>query len=95
MQSETPKNSREVVDGVDGTRYDYAQGFRFSPDSQHYAYVAKRGDKWLLVVDNVEVYTFDAYLSDPVFDSSDTLHLLAVKGGSEVMRTSVHIGDGK
>ena len=92
VQSETPKNSREVVDGVDGPLYTYTQRLLFSPDSQHYAYVAKRGDKWMLVVDNVEVYTFDAYLADLVFDSPDTLHLLAVKGGTEVMRVSVHIG---
>ena len=89
---EVRKNSREVVDGVEGALYDHTQWFRFSPDSRHYAYEARHGDTWMLVVDNVEVYTTDGFLSCPIFDGADILHLLAVKGGKEVVRVSVHIG---
>ena len=86
-------NYREVVDGVESSLYDNTMLFHFSPDSQHYVYEAKRGNKWLLVVDGAEVYTADAFLTGPVFDSADTFHLLAVQsGGNEAVRTSVHIG---
>lgn len=92
VMPEVLKNSREVVDGVEGALYDDTQNFHFSPDSRHYVYEAKRGDKWLLVLDNVEVYTADAFLSAPLFDSPDTLHLLAVQGGgNEAVRATVHI----
>jgi hypothetical protein len=42
---------RVIVDGQEGGRYDYIQGFTFSPDSLHFAYAARRGKNSLVVID--------------------------------------------
>ncbi len=79
------QKSRLVVEGVEGRVYDQTQNFCFGPDSKHYAYQARHGDKWVVVIDGRETKDYDAFLSRPVFDSPTTLHWLAVSGGTEVL----------
>jgi hypothetical protein len=48
-----------VLDGIEGSVYDFVHDLTFSPDSQHIAYWAQRGKKWLLVVDTSEKQEVD------------------------------------
>jgi hypothetical protein len=43
-----------ILDGVEGRKYAYVGGIRFSPDSKHFCYDAQSGKDWLIVVDGVE-----------------------------------------
>jgi hypothetical protein len=64
----------------------------FSPDSRRIAYWARRGNKWLVVVDGLEGRQYDGFLrgSNVVFDGPRSLHALAVLG-SEVLRVKMEL----
>ena len=77
-----------VLDGEEGKQYN---GFErdshvFSPDNKHLAYAAEANKKWLLVMDGKEIGQFDAIVANAggkiIFDSSDRLHFLAIRGNS-------------
>ena len=74
-----------VVDGKEGKGYDDIVGLVFSPDGRRIAYAAKEGAKQFVVVDGKEERGYDAIVGDRqelvVFDSDDSLHYLAVRGG--------------
>ena len=44
-----------VVDGDIGAHYAQVDNIAFGPDGKHFAYNARKGDKWLLVLDGKEV----------------------------------------
>ena len=52
---------RIVVDGKEGKLYEgiAATSLVFSPDSQHFAYIAKRGNGVIAIVDDKESQSFD------------------------------------
>ena len=60
------------------------ESFKVSPDSKRVAYAAGVGDKWFVVVDGKEEKQYDGIVTIGggriVFDSSDSLHYLALKG---------------
>ena len=78
-----------VVDGKEGKGYDDIVGLVFSPDGRRIAYAAKEGAKQFVVVDGKEERGYDAIVGDRqeliVFDSDDSFHYLAVKGGGLYM----------
>jgi hypothetical protein len=43
------KKMLAVVDGTEGKQYDYISGLAFSPDGKQVAYIAKLGNKQLVV----------------------------------------------
>ncbi len=73
-----------VVDGKEAKRYDGIGTLIFSPDSKRMAYVAGAGNKYFVVVDGKEGKQYDSIVTIRggriVFDSSDRLHYLVVKG---------------
>jgi hypothetical protein len=73
-----------VVDGKEDKRYDGCSILIFSPDSQRVAYRATAGNKRFVVVDGKEGKPYDDIVNRGggriVFDSSDSLHYLALKG---------------
>jgi hypothetical protein len=61
----------------------------FSPDGKHVAYWARKGRTWCVVVDGKEGMIHDRILTigtpgrqGVVFDSADSLHYLAARGGN-------------
>ena len=62
------------------------KSFKVSPDSKRVAYAAKVGSKWFVVVDGKEEKQYDGIITigggKIIFDSSDSLHYLALKGES-------------
>ena len=76
-----------VVDGKEEKQYDSILGAGpvFSPDSQRVGYAAQVGNKRCVVVDGKEGKQYDSivYLGGGkiMFDSADSLHYLALKGG--------------
>jgi Tol biopolymer transport system component len=93
------KKTFMVIDGVEGKEYDgigyksdgvsgrfQSIGARrsvFSPDSQHYAYTAWRGDKWFVVVDGVESKEYNG-IGDSLIFSPDSKRLAyAVRSGRQ------------
>ena len=75
-----------VVDGKEEKQYDgIGEGTPiFSPDSKRVAYAAQVGNKRFVVVDGKEEKQYDGIVTIGggriVFDSSDSLHYLALKG---------------
>jgi len=51
------RQSRVVLDGQEGPAFDGLHDCFFSPDSQRFAYFAKRGKQWMVVLDGKEVAT--------------------------------------
>jgi hypothetical protein len=51
---------------VDGTEYkeENVGEMAFTPSSRHFAYVAQRGEKWVIVVDGIEANTFDRHVRE-------------------------------
>lgn len=89
-----------VVDGQEGREYDVigAGTLIFSPDSRRVAYGAQKGEKWLVVVDGQEGNEYDGFLngSKLVFDSSDSLHILALVltgAPQEIFRVEIKIAE--
>jgi hypothetical protein len=75
-----------VVDGQEGKRYyDIDAGsLIFSPDSKRVAYIGKARSKMFVTVDGQEGNQYDSVVLTGfggrlVFDSTDSLHYLAVK----------------
>ncbi len=66
--------SRLYVDGVKKAEYDTIGTVTFSPDSQHLAYAARGGKKWLVVRDGKEGVSYDHQPGVLVF-SPDSRHL--------------------
>jgi hypothetical protein len=74
-----------VIDGVAGPAYaaiptpPWYAGIRlpivFSPDGNRYAHNAKKGDRWVVVVDGVEGPAFDQLVNDHPFFSADSRHV--------------------
>lgn len=79
------RNGHEVVqvDGKSGTEYAFIDPeLRFSPDSQRFAYAAKKGKKACVVLDGKESPVYDGIAEMPVF-SPDSKHVAwAAKRGS-------------
>jgi hypothetical protein len=85
-----------VVDGVAGPQYDGIRGPAFSPDSRHLAYVARRGDKWRIVVDRDETdEAYDAIFagSELVWDGDESLHTLSNRD-QEIVGVRVEVLNG-
>jgi hypothetical protein len=77
-----------VVDGKEGKQYGFISELIFSPDSKRVAYVAKRGSKCFVVVDGNEGKQYELFSESRVmFDSSESLHCLMVRGGSVYLVT--------
>lgn len=59
--------SRVVVDGAAGPQYDGIDGgsITLSQDGRHVAYLARKGDKWLVVADGKDGHEYDEILSCP------------------------------
>jgi len=72
------------MDGKKGKLYDGVTGPIFSPDSKRVAYGAFLEGKGFVVVDGEEGKSYDGIITSVgggiIFDSSDSLHYLAVKG---------------
>ena len=70
-------NAFVVLDGNEGKKYDdieiYNLDLYFSPDSQHLAYLAKKGDDWFVVLDGEKGFPFRESYPDLVF-SPDSQH---------------------
>jgi len=64
------------------------ESFKVSPDSKHVAYAAEVGSKQFVVIDGEEGRRYDAIVTRGggkiIFDSSDTLHYLALKGSNSI-----------
>jgi len=66
-----------------GAAYDEATNLGFSADQEHLIWTAKRGSKWLVVVDGQAGAEYDVLgRGSPVFDPDGNLEYLAVKEGS-------------
>ena len=69
-----------VVDGEEGSAYDFVGFPVFSPDSQHIAYYVILGNRRFVVVDDDEgkeyVYIIKGNI---IFDSPTSFHYLAIK----------------
>jgi hypothetical protein len=63
--------------GVEGKEYDdiLAGGMKFSGDGKHVVYAAKRGEKWVAVLDGVEGREYDDILAGSVMVSPDGAHV--------------------
>ena len=91
-----PINWREarvafVVDGHTGTFYDEIREPVFSPDSLHYAYAARKGDRWCIVHDgregqwhdNVGLPVFSPNGHHLAYSASDRKQLRLIRDGRE------------
>jgi len=73
------------VDRKEKKQYDRFYGPLFSSDSKHVVYTAESSNKWFVVVDGKEGNQYDDFYLMPsdlkmiVFDTSESLHYLAVK----------------
>lgn len=56
----------------------------FSPDSKHFAYTAQKGKQSFVIVDGIQSPVYDDFpnYSHLIFDSSNSLHTLAVRNQS-------------
>jgi len=73
-----------IIDGLAGPQWDgIGNGPVFSPDGKHTAYWAKKGQKWLMVLDGTAGPEFDQFIANrPVFLLDGTLEYLAIRGSS-------------
>ncbi len=60
------------------------ESFKVSPDSRRVAYAAQEGDEGFVVVDGKEGKKYDGIVTLIIFDSSDSLHYLALKGSNSI-----------
>jgi len=83
-----------VADGKEGKQYDEIWlPPIFSPDSKQLAYAVRVGDSQFVVVDGKEGKQYDNILGEGgkiIFDSSDSLHYLALKGNSTNSNSSTN-----
>jgi Tol biopolymer transport system component len=98
------KNGREreifaVIDGKEGKRYSGIDAFPiFSPDSKHFAYMARTLDmKWTAVIDETEGRHFEAeYIHNPIFspDSKRLAYIvtLGFQGGGAFVVVGDQVG---
>ena len=73
------------MDGKAGAEYDEIYGWRvvFSDDGAHWLYWARRGDKWLAVVDGEEGKPYDRIIKTwRPFEADSTVDYMAVKEGT-------------
>jgi Tol biopolymer transport system component len=75
-----------VVDGHESKGYDSAFGGVFSVDGAHYAYKARDGKKWLILLDDDEVLNVEDQKSEIVFESFNKFHFIEEKAGSVCLR---------
>jgi hypothetical protein len=78
--------SGRLLDTIDPSS-SVAKSFKVSPDSRRIAYAAKRGKKWLVVVDGQEGKKYDNIIvamevGKIVWDNPDQIHYLAQKGNA-------------
>ncbi len=66
-----------VVDGKKGADYDALGYFGFSHDGKHIAFMAKKGNKMVIVVDGQERAEYSAVPAGPVFRFDGVLEFLA------------------
>jgi len=76
------KGKRHVVlDGKEGPQYDFITSLTFSSDGQRFAYKARRGRKWLVVIDGREDQrVFDYFTRKPIHFSPDGKRVAYVGG---------------
>lgn len=58
---------RVMVDGEIGPPFDAILGFCFSPDGKRWGYCARRGKRFVLVMDGLESAEYDYIMGSPVF----------------------------
>jgi len=68
-----------VLNGKEQKLYHGAGNLVFSPDSSHFAYSANMNNKLMQVIDGIESINKYVRISEVVFDSSNSLHYLAIK----------------
>jgi hypothetical protein len=66
-----------VVDGKKGPDYDALGYFGFSQDGKHIAYTARKGGKFVVVVDGIERGEYTSVPAGPVFRSDGVMEFLA------------------
>jgi len=74
------QKSQIVVDGTRGTVYDGGEDPVFSPDGQHYGYLAIRGTKWVAVLDGQEGPEYDGMASGSIAFNADGTRSAYVAG---------------
>ena len=80
-----------VHDGKESGPYDAVDAYTFSPDGSHFAYRAKKDNKWQLVVNGFAGEAFDGvYLNSPpaINFSPDGVMTYFVLKGDDVFRIS-------
>ncbi len=84
-QERTP-NHIATTTLIDQVKFSFwiKRSFRISPDSRHTAYVAKAGDKMVVVVDGKEGKSYDEILSGtPIFSPDSRFVAYAAKDGNQ------------
>ena len=79
-----------IVDGKEGTPYDFVQDLEFTPDSKHVTYLANRSNQWFLVVDGKEEKRYETDqtpLLSP--DKSRVAYLVKGKNGDFVVADGI------
>ncbi len=88
-----------MVDGKEGKQYDMVLEGTFSPDGKRFAYTARVGDKWSVVLDGVEGKQYELRQGVPffrqypgliviggiVFESSDSFRYIVLEGAKVVV----------
>lgn len=92
-RTDVPKVCSVVVDGVKGKAYDVIEKIIFSPDSKHIAYIARRGDSRLVVVDGVEQAEYGSINADSLVFSPDSKHLVYLQDHGEIVVDGVECGE--
>ena len=77
-----------MVDGQPGPRYSRVKIAAFSLDGKHVAYAAKKGDDWLVVLDDRESPPYCEIVENgPSFHPDGTLEFLAMKESALLAKT--------
>jgi Tol biopolymer transport system component len=83
-----------VVDNTTGQLYDMTVAYTFSPDSRHFAYIAKAGNDYFVVRDGIEGKHYQGEISLPVF-SHDSQKLAYIVGTDDGYRVVINGVEGK
>jgi Tol biopolymer transport system component len=83
-----------VVDNTTGHLYDLTVAYTFSPDSRHFAYIAKADNDYFVVRDGIEGKHYQGEISLPVF-SPDSQKLAYIVGADDEYRVVINSIEGK